>query len=180
MLFKYHFGISHFILIGIQAAATHPKCSPNNAMKIASNLDPSAAAGLRTQLRSTLSLTASRFSLAGKNSGFTFVEIMIVVSLVGLLSSIAIPSFVRARSNSKAQVCISNLRIIDEAKQILLLANRSAPLTMESLKPYIGRGNGHFPSCPASAGDNGASYVIGAADEKPYCSNVATPPHILP
>ncbi len=51
-------------------------------------------------------------------SAFTLVEIMIVVMIIGLLATIAIPNFVRARVNAQAKVCITNLSNLESAKQI--------------------------------------------------------------
>ena len=51
-----------------------------------------------------------------RKAGFTLVEIMIVVAIIGLLAAIAIPNFIKARTTSQQNACINNLRQIDAAK----------------------------------------------------------------
>ena len=50
-----------------------------------------------------------------KRGGFTLVEIMIVVSIIGVLCMISIPAFIQSRNNARAKSCINNLRVIDNA-----------------------------------------------------------------
>jgi prepilin-type N-terminal cleavage/methylation domain-containing protein len=50
-----------------------------------------------------------------RSGGFTLVEIMIVVSIISLLATIAIPGFMRARKRSQATMVKNDLRLIDSA-----------------------------------------------------------------
>jgi prepilin-type N-terminal cleavage/methylation domain-containing protein len=92
---------------------------------------------------------------APRRAGFTLVEIMIVVAVIGLLAAIAIPNFVRARATSQATACINNLRQIDCAiQQVAMEKNLHAGDTINyptDLTSYIKlNSNGSLPSCPAN------------------------------
>src|SRR3954465_10382023 len=116
-----------------------------------------------------------------KKSGFTLVEIMIVVAIIGLLAAIAIPNFVRARTTSQMNACINNLRQMDGAVQQYALENKlasSSTYTLSVIKPYIKLTTAsNLPGCPA-----GGTYSQGGTvTNPPTCTlSGATPPHKLP
>ena len=88
-----------------------------------------------------------------RKSGFTLVEIMIVVAIIGLLAAIAIPNFVKARSTAQKNACIANLRQIDSAVQQWALENKKTSsdtyaISDPTLLLYL-KGS-TLPPCPAS------------------------------
>ncbi|HEX4640098.1 MAG TPA: prepilin-type N-terminal cleavage/methylation domain-containing protein [Chthoniobacterales bacterium] len=56
-----------------------------------------------------------KLNLRSRRTGFTLVEIMIVVAIIALLAAIAVPGFLRARKRSQASRIINDLRLIDSA-----------------------------------------------------------------
>ncbi len=118
-----------------------------------------------------------------RKSGFTLIEIMIVVAIIGLLAAIAIPNFVHARSTAQQNACINNLRQIDGAKQEWALENKqnsTATAVATQLQPYMGRGSGGtLPSCPLDTSSTFAtSYSINVLTTQPTCL-ISSSNHIL-
>jgi prepilin-type N-terminal cleavage/methylation domain-containing protein len=112
--------------------------------------------------------------------GFTLIEIMIVVGLIGLLAVIAIPNWVHARTTSQTNACINNLRQICGAAQQWALDNRKGPgatVAPEEVLPYLR----HAVVCPAggSAATFGTSYSLTTVCGVPTC-RIAPTMHVLP
>ena len=74
-----------------------------------------------------------------KRKGFTLLEIMIVVTIIGLLAAIGIPNFIRARKTTQRNTCINSLRILYDAAQELRLELPLATVNAANIQPYLGR-----------------------------------------
>ena len=109
-----------------------------------------------------------------RKSGFTLVEIMIVVAIIGLLAAIAIPNFVKARTTAQTNACIANLKQIDGAKQQWAVENKKAtsdtPVDTDLFGAtlYIKT----KPACPAAG-----TYTLGTVGTSPSCTIAL---HVLP
>ena len=50
--------------------------------------------------------------------GFTFMEILIVVTIIGVIVGIGIPNLIRARQETVEQICLSNIRVLQTAVEL--------------------------------------------------------------
>ena len=113
-----------------------------------------------------------------KEKGFTLVEIMIVVAIIAILSAIAIPNFMAARSKSRANACKANLRQIESAIEQYAMDEAKTDgdtCIMTNLVPtYIK----NTPQCPSSSEDtyeDSSTYTtptvnLFAVGGTPWCS----------
>ena len=104
-------------------------------------------------------------------SGFTLIEIMIVIGIIGLLMAIAIPNYASSRQKAHKQACICNLHLIDGViSEWAVEGNKQAgqAVTYQDIRPYLK--NPLF--CPAGGATFSDSYEISTVDAPPACLRV--------
>lgn len=115
-------------------------------------------------------LPARRPSVRFLAGGFTLVEIMIVILILGVLLAMAAPSFVHARDEGRAKACIVNLKRISGGKEEYALENKlpvgsNHTFIWADLSPYI---SGPQPTCPANLAGSTA-YVFNTLGTPATC-----------
>jgi prepilin-type N-terminal cleavage/methylation domain-containing protein len=103
--------------------------------------------------------------------GFTLIEIMIVVLIIGILLAIAVPNFVLARKAARTKACISNLKQIQSAKEQWAMDNKQPGSATPGATDVFGAGKYIVskPSCPSTGSVYDSN--LGTVDTNPACPN---------
>jgi len=108
-----------------------------------------------------------------KKAGFTLVEIMIVVSIIGVLAAVATPAMSKARAKSQTNGCINNLRQLDSGKEqyaMVAFKGEGTVLTDDEIAEVLTFMKGGNCLCPADKTQTFASsYRVNPIGSYPHC-----------
>ena len=93
---------------------------------------------------------------------------MIVVAIIGLLASIAIPNYRQSGEAARRTVCIANLQQIEGAVQrwsLEMKKDEDQPVAYSDIRPYLQRS----VVCPAGGTSFEDSYAITTVETAPTC-----------
>jgi len=109
-----------------------------------------------------------------KDEGFTLVELMVVVLIIGILVAIAIPVFNSAKANAQQKTCYANQRTIEGAAQTweAEYGNLTGLSTVDNLVPSYLKST---PTCPG--GGDAYAFTAAATSTVDGCAIGATVLH---
>ena len=117
-----------------------------------------------------------KFHPKSSRSGFTLVEIMIVVAIIALLASIAVPNFMRARKRSQATHVLEDLRVLDNAlDQYAIENNKLSGMnpTFTDLKAYVKTGIGLYLTGKDIFGNTYTTFTVDTIPKVPAATYTA-------
>lgn len=117
-------------------------------------------------------------SLRGGRSlaAFTLVEIMIVVAIIALLASIAVPNFLHARKRAQATHVLNDLRILDHALDLYAIENNKATgakVKFSDLRGYLRSGDMFYTTGKDIFGNSYGTFKIDQAPKVPASTKKA-------
>ncbi len=112
----------------------------------------------------------------GKMRGFTLIEVMVVVVILGILAAIIVPNVVGKDERARVETTKASLQSIASALEMYKLDNHKYPSTQEGLAALVSKpesaqhwaAGGYLKDVPKDSWGNDFQYVNPGPDGKPY------------
>ena len=117
-----------------------------------------------------------KMNLKSQRTGFTLVEIMIVVAIIALLAAIAVPGFLRSRKRSQASRIINDLRLIDSAvDQYAIETSKKSgdPVAITDWTNYLKKGTNLYATAKDILGNDYGPQTVDTLPKVPTTSKDA-------
>lgn len=95
--------------------------------------------------------------------GFTLIEMLIVIAIIGILAAIAVPSFSKVTQAAKKKACEANVQTLERLIDLYRVDNGKDPDSVEQLAGYLE--TGELPKCPVTGDEGATAYVFDEDDE---------------
>ena len=104
---------------------------------------------------------------AKSTSAFTLIEIMVVITIIGVLAAMAVPNILESVEKSRCETCVINLKNIEGAKVRWAAEHRKLSTETPSNDDLFGKGKyiRDILVCPS-----GGTYSLNPVDDRPTCS----------
>ena len=117
-------------------------------------------------------------SMRQRQSGFTLVEIMVVVVILAVLGALVVPKLIENVDRARVARAQSDIRAVQTALDLYRLDNFKYPTTEQGLQALVKQPNdpsitnyraeGYLPGVPKDPWNNPYQYASPGADGKPY------------